>query len=310
MEKILEKARQVISTIAKDSADYHKRLAEITQMLANVNRTAFINRSKASKATGLSYLAGTNSSAKIVKGLKKNYDTMVMYLAASDMSGFNICPMATDGCKLACLVSSGRARMLKKGEKINSINWARLKKTWLFYANREFFMAWLDAEIESAKNKAIKKETNFAVRLNGTSDIAIDSFMLDGKSLLDIHSDVQFYDYTKVPKQLDKSNEYSNYDVTFSFANSNQYANILNSLDALENGHKLAVCFDKKSFGGEFPKTFLGYEVTNGDETDLTFLQEKQILALDIKKTAANPIGNAFIVTEEMAFVLNHALGK
>lgn len=302
--KVFNKAKAVIAEIAKDSTDFHNRVKEVAEMLGNIYNASFTTSSNAKKLTGLSYLAGVNSSAKIVKGEKKDYNTLVLYLAASDMSGLNICPMATDGCRQACLVESGRAKMIKKGEKISNIIWARLKKTWLYYANREFFNAWLNAEITSAKKKATKEGKNFAVRLNGTSDIDIKRFSVDGELLLDIHKDVQFYDYTKVPKQLMNSLEFDNYDVTFSFANSNQFANLDNSFIALDQGHKIAVCFDKKAFGGEFPKTFLGYEVANGDETDLTFLQEKQVLGLDVKKVKKDQTGNQFIVTPELLGLL------
>jgi len=302
--KVFNKAKAVIAEISKDSTDFHNRLDEVAEMLGNVYNANFTTIANAKKLTGLSYLAGNNSSAKIVKGQKKNYNTLVLYLAASDMSGFNVCPMATDGCRQACLVESGRAKMLKEGEKINNITWSRLKKTWLFYANREFFNGWLNAEIAAGKRKADKEGKNFAVRLNGTSDILMKRFSVGGELLLDIHSDVQFYDYTKIPKNLLLALSHRNYDVTFSFANTHQHKNIINSCNALAAGHKIAVCFDKKAFGGEFPKTFLGYEVANGDETDLTFLQEKQVLGLDVKKVKKDQTGNQFIVTPELLGLL------
>ena len=41
-------------------------------------------------------------------------------------------------------------------------------------------------------------------------------------------------------------------------------------LDALNNGINVAVVFEK-----ELPKKYLGFEVINGDETDLRFLDKK-----------------------------------
>ena len=300
VSNFMRKISTAIANVSTSNADYIGKAKEVINMLQNVENATFETRGKAKRLTGMAYLAGTNSSAKIVKGAKKNYKTLVLYLAAADMSGFNICPMATQGCKNACLVASGRARMVSSGQKINSITWARLKKTWLFMFNRQFFNAWLNAEIHAAKALAKKAGQNFAVRLNGTSDLPITNFKLDNEFLLDIHSDVQFYDYTKVRKQLDNAAKFANYDVTFSFANSTEHNNYANALTALAMGQKISVVFDKKSFGGEFPATFLGYEVVNGDETDLTFLQEKQVLALDLKKVINDQTDNSFIITADM----------
>ena len=309
--KVQNFARKISSSIfsvSANNADFIGKMKEVINMLNAVDGVKFETRGKAKTLTGLSYLAGLNSSSKIVKGAKKDYNTLVLYLAAADMSGFNICPQATEGCKKACLVASGRARMISAGNRINSINWARLKKTWLFFFNRQFFNAWLNAEIAAAKALASKNGKKFAVRLNGTSDLNIQLFKVRQQAILDIHNDVQFYDYTKMVKQLDNGAKFVNYDVTFSYANSNEHNNIANSMTALAMGQKLSVVFDKASFGGEFPSTFMGFEVANGDETDLTFLQDKQVLALDLKKTNTKQVDNSFIVTKEMYEMLERAV--
>jgi len=310
MQEFLNKILPTIKKYSANKKDFNKKVKEVTKMLTNVENVVFTTRGQAKKLAGLSYIGGRNSSAKIVKGAKLNYDTVVLYLAASDMSGFNICPMATDGCKAACLVNSGRARMIEKTEKISMTNWARLRKTWLYFFNREFFMSWLNAEIIAHKNRAILQGKNFAVRLNGTSDLDIKLFKVGGKSLLDIHREVQFYDYTKLPKQLKNALDFPNYDVTFSFANTSQFNNNDIAMTALAFGQKISVCFDKESFGGVLPATFLGYEVANGDETDLTFLNELQVLGLDVKRTARKEgqLDNDFIVTKEMLELLEKSL--
>ena len=57
-------------------------------------------------------LLGIDSNAKTVKGQKKGYQTAIMYLAPSDVSGvMNTCPSASKGCRAACLNTSGRGRM-------------------------------------------------------------------------------------------------------------------------------------------------------------------------------------------------------
>lgn len=309
VQKFMRKISTAIANVSANKADFISKAKEVMQMLQNVENTTFESRGQAKRLTGMAYIAGINSSAKIVKGQKKDYKTLVLYLAAADMSGFNICPQATEGCKNACLVASGRARMISSGQKVNQITWARLKKTWLFMFNRQFFNAWLNAEISAAKALAKKAGQNFAVRLNGTSDLPITNFKLDGQFLVDIHSDVQFYDYTKVRKQLDNAERFSNYDVTFSFANSTEHNNYTNALTALAMGQKISVVFDKASFGGKLPTTFLGYAVADGDETDLTFLQDKQVLALWLKKVINDQSNNDFIITKDMYDEMNSTLG-
>src|SRR4051812_38332289 len=110
--------------------------------------TTFINRAQAAKVSGVSYLGGVNHSAKIVKNAKKGVSTFILYLAPYNLSGRNVCPMATKDCINACLNESGQNRMDKKGR----IDNARIVKTNLFYTDRPFFMKWMVEEIR-AKQK-------------------------------------------------------------------------------------------------------------------------------------------------------------
>ena len=52
-------------------------------------------------------LLNIDKNAKTVKGQKYGYITAILYLAPSDLSGFNVCPMASNGCKQACLNTAG-----------------------------------------------------------------------------------------------------------------------------------------------------------------------------------------------------------
>ena len=300
MTEQLKTILPVIRQVSFDQADRIRKIDEVVRMLNNVQNATFTTRGIAKKLTGLTYLAGVNSNSKTVKGNKLNYDTLILYLAASDMSGYNLCPMATEGCKKACLVSSGRARIVSTKEKINAVTWARLKKTWLFYANRKFFNAWLFAEIAAAKQLAKKRNKNFAVRLNGTSDLPLQMFSVDGKSVLETFPEIQFYDYTKTLKQMRNGVAYDNYDVTFSYAGTDEHNNKQNAYNALAMGLKISVVFDTSTFPNKkLPDTFLGYDVADGDETDLTFLQKEQVLGLTFKKTGHNPKGNKFVIAHQ-----------
>ena len=44
------------------------------------------------------------------------------------------------------------------------------------------------------------------------------------------------------------------------------------SMDILSKGHNVAMVFDK------LPETYMGYKVINGDETDLRFLDDKNVI--------------------------------
>lgn len=219
---------------------------------------------KARKETGLSYLGGVNISAKMVKNEKVSGQmTYVMYLAPASESGYNVCPHSTPECRLGCLSTSGRAgiEVIAGGDRIKN---SRIKKTKLFFEDNLYFMAWMIAEIKSYKQKAQEKGLKFSIRLNGTSDIDWTQPTFNGKNVFEHFPDVQFYDYTKnIGKFL--NNKPSNYNLTFSYTGHPN--NVSNCLRLLESGQNIAVVFNVKN-ENELPKTFMGYTVINGDETD------------------------------------------
>ena len=91
---------------------------------------------------------------KTLKGMKQGFNTYIMHLAPADVSGYQTCPKATVGCKAACLNTSGRGGMFKKGETTNTIQKARIRKTKMFFENRQEFMADLVKDIELARSSS------------------------------------------------------------------------------------------------------------------------------------------------------------
>ena len=188
--------------------------------------------------------------------------------------------MASEGCKKACLNTSGRVIMDTK----NSIQISRLLKTWLFYANRDYFVKWLMAEINSADGTAFRKGRKFSVRLNGTSDLSWKLFKLsswkdtyDPKNVVDYFYHIQFYDYTKVLNRLNDSMKPKNMHLTFSHSGVNDSE----CTRALSMGYNVAVPFAEK-----LPTEYKGFEVIDGDETDLRFLDKKGVtVGLKVKRT-------------------------
>ena len=231
----------------------------------------FKSIAQARKATGLSYIGNTNSSAKIEKNSKKNELTYIIYLAPSTLSGYNVCPQATTHCIAACLHESGHNRI----DVSNRINRARITKTKLFYEQREFFIDWVIAEIKASKKKADKLGMRFSVRLNGTSDINPTLFTKDGKTLFEIFANTQFYDYTKVFNRVKLLQKHKNYDLTYSYSGTNWSE----CMEALSRKMRVAVVFDK------VPSEYANKKVVNGDETDLRYLDPTDcIVGLKFKK--------------------------
>ena len=78
-------------------------------------------------------LLNYDMNAKTVKGQKKGYKTAILYLAPSNQSGFNVCPMASNGCKKACLYTSGMGIFSNVQEgRINKTRWyIQERKTFL-----------------------------------------------------------------------------------------------------------------------------------------------------------------------------------
>jgi hypothetical protein len=213
---------------------------------------------------------------KILKGLKEGYNTYILHLAPASLSGYNTCPKATAGCIAACLNTAGRGGMFKKGENTNVIQQARIRKTKMFFENRESFMALLVKDIELAIKQSEKKNLIPVFRLNGTSDIAFEKYEVirNGvkfKNIFDAFKEVTFYDYTKILGR--KIQQYDNYSLTFSAADGND----VDVTRAMKEGLNVAVVFGVKKTES-LPESYNGVSVFNGDESDLRFLDPKNVV--------------------------------
>lgn len=242
----------------------------------------FTTKIDAKRNTGLGYLGSVNKTAKHAKAYKYNELTYALYLSPAKMSGYEVCPMRTKECTELCLNESG----MNKGMGGDKINQSRIKKTKLFFENRQFFMEWLVWEISQAKEKARKLNYSFSVRLNNTSDITPEMFwmtMEDGKkkNILEIFPDVQFYDYTKVPNRFELTKKYPNYDLTFSYSGENE----AECKTILKKGGKVAVVFRKS-----LPSVFWGKKVIDGDDYDMRYKDDKNvIIGLKFKSVRKQP---------------------
>jgi hypothetical protein len=213
---------------------------------------------------------------KILKGISEGYNTYILHLAPASLSGYNTCAKATDGCKLACLNTAGRGGMFKKGENTNVIQKARIRKTIMFFQDRDSFMALLIKDIQLAIKQSEKMNLIPVIRLNGTSDLAWEKygFTHNGvfyKNIFELFSDIQFYDYTKILGR--KVSDIKNYSLTFSAADGNDN----DVIKAINQGYNIATVFGiKKTL--PMPETYNGLPVFNGDESDLRFLDPKGVI--------------------------------
>lgn len=240
-----------------------------------------------------SYIGGTNLTAKIAKGKSINLATYAIYFAPYDLSGHNVCAKATKECIMGCLNTSGRVKMDKKGTIVN----ARINRTKAFYEQRDAFMNLLVREITLAKNKAQRKGMEFAIRLNGTSDLNPEIFKFFGQNILEVFPDVQFYDYTKVLNRSRLVSKYKNYHLTFSYTGYNW-----NECEqALAQGINIAAIFDTKK-GKALPETFNGVKVIDGDLTDYRPMDEQGTIVGLRWKHIANRENN--IAMQKSKFVI------
>jgi hypothetical protein len=227
----------------------------------------------------------TVGNPKLMKGEKKGFLSFVLHLAPADLSGYETCPKRTAGCTSACLNTAGRGGIFKKGETTNVIQQARIRKTKLFFENRPEFMSKLLKDINNAIKYAEKKGLTPVFRLNGTSDIAWEKYeILDGRNIFQMFPEVQFYDYTKMRNR--KVKQLTNYHLTFSKADGND----LDVRLAVNEGMNVAVVFKV------VPTTFLGRPVINGDETDLRFLDDKNVIVGLKAKGKAKKDATGFVV--------------
>jgi hypothetical protein len=237
------------------------------------------------------------SNPKVAKGEGHGFQTFILHLAPASLSGWNVCPMATLGCKAACLNTAGRGGIMG-GHGIltaadvangirNTIQTARINRTRLFFSDRVAFMDLLVREIRKAIRLAERNGLVPVFRLNGTSDIRWETIpvYLSGpngpRNVFELFPDVQFYDYTKI---ANRKSIPANYALTFSLADGNE----TDALQALANGQNVAAVFrDIARVETAVAEGYMGFPVARGDETDLRFRDPAgHIIALYAKGNA------------------------
>lgn len=221
---------------------------------------------------------GTN--AKTVKGDSDTKLTAILYMAPSDVSGYDVCPNASEGCRKVCLYTSGRGAM-------GNVQQARIRKTKMFFEDRDNYLSILDKDIKKFRDYCTREGIKPYIRLNGTSDINyIDIKVREDKNIFELYPDVQFYDYTK---DFKRSPNTDNYYLLFSRSEDTSISTIK---DKVKEKHNVAVVFDV------VPKEWEGIPVIDGDEDDLRPDDPRGVIVgLKAKGKARSDNGKGFVVS-------------
>lgn len=242
----------------------------------------------------------TPGNPKIAKGLGAHYP-LVLMLSPADRSGYQVCPYASPACIELCLNTAGRGGVVKgvRPEKVaeltNIIQQARIRRTRLYMERRDEFWGLLVSDIHRAiafcqdhiYSHSVKGRARFrprrprerkmkpVFRLNGTSDIAWERRrVVLGRSIMEYFPQVQFYDYTKIPRRF-PSRLPDNYYMLYS--RSEKPESKRESEEYFRHGVNTAVVFAVKR-SEPLPRRFWGRPVIDGDDDDLRFLDPAGVI--------------------------------
>jgi hypothetical protein len=201
---------------------------------------------------------------KASKNLDLKVMTYFLSLMPSDLSGYNVCSMANritkneknpnkSDCSSNCVAFNGNGSF-------SNVKKARIRKTKLFFENKELFMEQLVFDIFKAINEAKTKGFKPTFRLNAYSDIKWEKVKISSfgnATIFELFPNITFYDYTKNLNRLVPSN----YELTYS-----HWGNWKHTKSQIKNNLNIAMVFDKRH---ELPNKYNGLKVIDGDKTDL-----------------------------------------
>jgi hypothetical protein len=168
---------------------------------------------------------------------------------------------------------------------------ARIKKTKLFFENKDLFFELLIKDIKSAIKSSTKKGLIPTFRLNSYSDIKYENIKVNYNNkvynnIFEIFPDIKFYDYSKIANRITPKN----YELTYSY-----YGN-KKALNNEITNKNVAIVFDL------LPKKYKNKIVIDGDKTDLRLKDndgENIIVGLKFKgskKALKDGINEGFVI--------------
>tara|TARA_R100001591_G_scaffold108197_1_gene117522 strand:- start:516 stop:1031 length:516 start_codon:yes stop_codon:yes gene_type:complete len=168
---------------------------------------------------------------------------------------------------------------------MRNVQEARIRKTQFFFDDREGFLQQLFKEIKSSIKSATRKQLNSCFRLNLTSDIAWERYIIPA------FKDHQFYDYTKSKTRMRRFLQGKlpeNYHLTFSRSEDTKDSEVKEFCSA---GGNVAVVFR-----GHLPSEWKGIKVIDGDVSDLRFQDEQGVIVGLVAKGLGKKDETGFVV--------------
>lgn len=233
----------------------------------------------------------TSNITKFRRGHEAGWLAAGIYMAPSDTLGiFNVCGSESTFCRATCL-GKGKRLGLARGHK------ALIARSLFWHFHKLEFQDQVLRELAINKRAAERGGFRFCIRMNGTSDIAHESFA-EGHFLQEVmaeFAETPVYDYTKhfgrVGPGYRRANGVERYHLTFSHSGTNWEL----CERALDLGVNVAVVFAPK-----VPAEYRGRPVIDGDANDLRFLDPPGVIVgLKQKKSYRHPTQNGWVTPEE-----------
>lgn len=206
-------------------------------------------------------------------GKRVEFRPFIINLIPASQSGLNVCICATGDCARHCLHTAGNVGAM--ADKTIS----RARKTWMLFFDPDEAFRQIAMQIARKKEKVDKENANnkkthiqMTVRLNGTSDVVWRAVKgVEGKTLFELFPDIVFYDYVKLPFEMEsfmrKMDEAGkpypkNYHMTFSYGGTWNKSH----QSVLDQGHNVTVAFGPGKMASKdyqiFPKD-MGHLIRN-----------------------------------------------
>jgi hypothetical protein len=196
-----------------------------------------------------------------------------------------LCPWALKAkCFDVCLESAGMGVF-------SNVKAGRQAKADFYMNDRPGFLAQLRNELANWEKLCAKKGIKPAVRLNVLSDVQWERHGIPQE-----FPGIFFYDYTKIANRIGKTP--SNYKLMFSYSGAVDYQVAVST--AIKGDCPVAVVFRDSNF----PATFLGRPVVNGDASDLdNVMAGRVIIGLKAKGKAVKGETDFIVETNIIARV-------
>ena len=149
---------------------------------------------------------------------------------------------------------------------MTTVQLSRLRKTLYFNQYRDEFIEQLKREILTHILLSLKKNMVPAIRLNGTSDVRWELLIWEFMVEMSAKYGAKFYDYTKIPNRIIPDRDV--YDITFSYSGVKDF----------------------------IPTTFDGLDVVPGDDSDVRFMDEHNVVVALYAKGRARHDQTGFVV--------------